>query len=102
MFNIKADYNWDYGIFVYPCKQIDKLNYLKIYKSNGPDFYIYPQSYLIDIGLNDGNCAFALEMNDGSYKESYIIGTLALHNKCMTYGLDTNIVYFYNATNALH
>lgn len=95
---IIANYDWDLGIYTYPCSNRNSLNYFSISTSSGY-FYIYPNNYLLDIGLDNGQCALALEINDGTYKEDFVFGMPLFREYCVLYDFDNNQIRFYGHKN---
>lgn len=98
MQRIKADYDWDTGLYTYNCNRVSNLNDINFYlRTDRRDGITIPsREYVVDIGLNDGKCALALGMHDGSfYKEDFVGGTLFVRECCFVYDFEYNTLQIY-------
>jgi len=85
---VKPVYDWELNIFTVPCT--DKLAAWN-FEFNGETYST--EAYIVDLGLNDGRCAFAVGQSFES-TPTYVLGIPFFRGACVVFHIDQNAIGF--------
>ncbi|KAI6170856.1 Peptidase A1 domain-containing protein [Aphelenchoides bicaudatus] len=100
IFNIMLpNYDWSTGLYTIPCDKIDEKATLDLgFDGAVVEYSIDPVNFIVDLDLDDGQCAIAMEVEDELIYpiETHVFGTPLFRQFCVTIDLDANSIILYD------
>ncbi|KAI6216801.1 Peptidase A1 domain-containing protein [Aphelenchoides fujianensis] len=88
----QPDFDWTREILTIDCTKGLQLPDMA-YTINNVEFDVGPQYFVVDVGLGNNQCAFAIDIDAGDYdRGSWVLGTPFHRLFCTTYDLDAQTV----------
>ncbi|KAI6193384.1 Peptidase A1 domain-containing protein [Aphelenchoides besseyi] len=90
---IQPDYDFRNEIFTTDCNNPRKFDDF-VFKVNGVELRVPSTSYIYDIGLDNGQCALAVDYTSYFSSTPYVLGTPIQYNYCVKFSIDDSTVSF--------
>ncbi|KAI6218771.1 Peptidase A1 domain-containing protein [Aphelenchoides besseyi] len=90
---IQPDFSYDYLFYTTDCTNAGKLDDF-VFNVNGVELRVPSTSYIYDVGLNDGQCALAIQLSTYFTDIPYVLGTPIQYHYCIKFDIDNSEISF--------